>query len=128
MQDLWQAIDEGKITSAGSPADTTEAPWGPHPKFDGVWLRTIIAGAGTDGRFSVHHVRVDPGREIGEHAHHDQTELHQVLLGDGYCELEGRALDYQPGAIAVMPADEIHRVVAGSHGLVLQVVFCPPLG
>jgi len=102
-------------------------PWNPHPKFTGVSLRHLVTGKDTGGRLSLHHVRVDPGCAIGDHAHAGQEEIHNVLAGTGTCTLAGRVIPYTPGVVGVMPADQVHRVDAGKEGLLLLATFSPPL-
>jgi quercetin dioxygenase-like cupin family protein len=102
-------------------------PWIPHPKFDGVSLRHLVTGNDTGGRLSLHHVRIDPGKSIGDHAHAGQVETHDVIDGAGTCTLEGYVIPYTPGVIGVMPADKVHRVDAGRDGLLLLATFSPPL-
>jgi len=107
---------------------TTETlPWSPHPKFAGVFLRHLVTGNDTGGRMSLHHVRIDPGCAIGDHAHAGQVEIHDVLEGAGTCVLDGNRIAYAPGVLGVMPADRIHRVDAGENGLLLLATFSPPL-
>lgn len=120
MESNWVMTPEG-------PRNIADVPWNPHSKFRGVSIQNLIVGKDSQGGFSVHLVKVEPHMEIGEHLHHNQTELHQVLSGGGRCLLEGEAMSYSPGSMAVLPADKPHRVVAGGDGLLLQAVFCPPL-
>ena len=101
--------------------------WNPHPKFAGVSLRHLVTGKDTGGRVSLHHVRVDPGCSIGDHAHAGQVEIHDVLAGTGKCTLQGTAIAYVPGVVGVMPADQVHRVEAGDNGMLLLATFSPPL-
>lgn len=106
---------------------TGSLPWNPHPKYSGVSLRHLATGSDTGGRMSLHHVRIDPGCSIGEHAHNNQVETHDVLEGTGTCTLEGKKIAYAPGALGVMPADRVHRVDAGEGGILLLATFSPPL-
>lgn len=101
--------------------------WNPHPKFAGVSLRHLVTGKDTGSRISFHHVRIDPGCSIGDHAHTGQVEIHNVLAGSGSCVLDGQMIVYRPGVTAVMPADKVHRVDAGDEGLLLMATFSPPL-
>lgn len=133
MIDTMSCIDTD--TSPGQDMIVTEAekrrvediPWNPHPKFEGVFLRHLVTGSDTGGRMSLHHVRVYPGCEIGDHAHTGQVEIHDVISGEGTCILDGMEIPYRPGVMGVMPADTLHRVVAGDHGLLLLATFSPPL-
>ncbi|HEX3001748.1 MAG TPA: cupin domain-containing protein [Methanoregula sp.] len=111
-------IEEKKVESM---------PWNPHPKFGGVSLRHLVIGKDTGGRISLHQVRIHPGCSIGDHAHPGQVEIHDVLDGEGVCRLEGIEIRYAPGVMGIMPADKVHRIDAGEHGMLLLATFCPPL-
>jgi quercetin dioxygenase-like cupin family protein len=115
------------VVVPGQTIATESLPWNPHPKFAGVSLRHLVTGKDTGGRLSLHHVRVDPGCAIGDHAHAGQVEIHDVLAGRGTCTLAGRVIPYTPGVVGVMPADQVHRVDAGKDGLLLLATFSPPL-
>ena len=101
--------------------------WNPHPKFKGVHLMHIITGADTDGRLSLHLVKVEPECSLEEHCHQDQLELHEVLQGEGECRVEGRHVVYVPGTLAVIPMGSRHEVVAGVNGLHIKALFTPAL-
>ncbi len=111
----------------GSDIAAGSLPWNPHPKFAGVSLRHLVTGKDTGGRLSLHHVWVDPGCSIGDHAHAGQVEIHDVLAGTGSCTLEGVVIPYAPGSMAIMPSDKVHCVDAGDEGLLLLATFSPPL-
>lgn len=115
------------VVVPGQTIATESLPWNPHPKFAGVSLRHLVTGKDTGGRLSLHHVRVDPGCAIGDHAHAGQVEIHDVLAGTGTCTLTGRVIPYTPGVVGVMPADQVHRVDAGKEGMLLLATFSPPL-
>ncbi|MDO9325123.1 MAG: cupin domain-containing protein [Methanoregula sp.] len=115
------------IAAHGQTIPAESLPWNPHPKFAGVSLKHLVTGKDTGGRLSLHHVRVDPGCAIGDHTHAGQVEIHDVLAGSGTCTLEGRVIPYAPGIVGVMPADQVHRVEAGTAGLLLLATFSPSL-
>lgn len=117
----------GTVIIPGQKLAVESLPWNPHPKFTGVSLRHLVTGKDTGGRLSLHHVRVDPGCAIGDHAHAGQVEIHDVLVGRGTCTLAGREIPYTPGVVGIMPADQVHRVDAGKDGLLLLATFSPPL-
>jgi quercetin dioxygenase-like cupin family protein len=115
------------IVVPGQRTAVESLPWNPHPKFTGVFLRHLVTGKESGGRMSLHHVRIDPGCAIGDHAHAGQVEIHDVLAGNGSCTLAGTVISYNPGVVGVMPADLVHRVEAGNQGLLLMATFSPPL-
>jgi quercetin dioxygenase-like cupin family protein len=102
-------------------------PWTPHPKFAGVAVKHLVTGKDTGGRISLHHVRVDPDCAIGDHTHAGQVEIHDVLSGEGTCTVAGKEIRYVPGIMGIMQVDMLHRVEAGSEGLLLLATFSPPL-
>lgn len=115
------------IVLAAEDKKTLVMPWNPHPKFEGVFIRHLVAGADTGGRISLHHVRIYPGCSIGDHAHPGQVEIHDVLDGEGTCLLEGKEIRYVPGVMGIMSSDRVHRIDAGDRGLLLLATFSPPL-
>jgi quercetin dioxygenase-like cupin family protein len=115
------------IASIDCDRQTGTLPWNLHPKFAGVALKHLVTGVDTGGRLSLHFVRVDPGCMIGDHTHIGQVEIHDVISGEGTCTIAGKGIRYVPGIIGIMPADTVHRVVAGEQGLLLLATFSPPL-
>ncbi len=101
--------------------------WNRHPAFEGVYMKAVVTGGETDGKFSAHLVRIEPGCAIGLHDHPKNWELHEVVDGVGVCELDGKILDYVPGASGVMPQRVEHTVKAGEKGLKLLAKFVPAL-
>ena len=101
--------------------------WNPHTKFAGVAMKHLVTGGDTGGRISIHHVRIEPGCAIGDHMHEGMVEIHDVIEGEGLCVLDGKEIRYVPGVMGVMPADTMHRVIAGEHGLLLLATFSPSL-
>lgn len=104
-----------------------DLPWNASPVFPGVELKHLITGADTDGRTSLHLVRIAPGCVIGGHAHDPQWEVHEVLAGSGSCVMDGAEVDYAPGVMRVLPPCLEHEVRAGDRGLRLLAVFSPAL-
>lgn len=101
--------------------------WTKHPGFRGVYLKHIIRGADTEGLFSSHLVRIDPGCCLEKHCHENQLELHEVIEGDGSCQLSEHSFEYHLGKMAVIPKGINHRVQAGGQGLILLAKFFPAL-
>lgn len=127
MNTLFSAFAAGSVAKQNSHTDAAELDWNPHPAFEGVSLKHLIRGADTNGSFSAHLVRLEPGAEIGDHVHETQWELHEVAGGSGYCVLEGRRIPYEPGVAAVLPEATVHKVRAGEDGLQLLAKFVPAL-
>lgn len=125
---LFQQFDEGgKLLMPDAAAAFDTIPWSEHPAFEGVALKHIVTSEKTDGQFSFHLVRIDPGRKIGSHVHEKQLETHEVISGTGVCVNNGVELPYEPGIISIFPAGVPHEVTAGSDGLYLFAKFLPAL-
>jgi mannose-6-phosphate isomerase-like protein (cupin superfamily) len=111
----------------GNQEKTVEKPWNKHAKFEGVYMKNMVLGNETGGLFSLHLVKVEPGFEIGEHLHEGKAELHEVVEGAGKCIIDNKELAYYTGDFALVPADTLHRVIAGENGLLLIAKFVPAL-
>ncbi|MDY0305587.1 MAG: cupin domain-containing protein [Desulfovibrionaceae bacterium] len=127
MTSLFDCFCDGKVACADRDLAARDLPWNPHPTFPGVALKHLVTGRDTDGSFSLHLVRLDPGKSIDAHTHAASWELHQVLEGRGSCRLGGRESAYGPGVGGVLPAGMEHSVQAGDEGLRLLAVFAPAL-
>ena len=120
---VFSAFEHGTMTAAGKTADTGALPWNPHRDFTGVYLKDVVTGDATEGRFTCHLVRIDPGQKIGLHAHPASIELHEVVSGSGVCVTEKGDISYAPGSVAVLAANSPHEVRAGEQGLCLFAKF-----
>lgn len=127
MHDIFDAFAHGTVITPRSATPAETLAWNPSPAFPGVALRHLITGADSNGRFSLHQVRLDPGAEIGEHTHPGNWELHQVIHGSGTLVRADGETAYRPGSAAALPENEPHAVRAGADGLGLLAVFVPPL-
>lgn len=121
-------IGNGRILVGSDVRREGELPWTDHSRFAGVHMKELVAGRETQGRFSCHLIRIDPGKAIGEHVHEGSWELHEVLEGSGTGTLLERRRPYGPGVVAVLPQNELHSVEAGPEGLVLLAKFVPAAG
>lgn len=116
-----------KIAYLNKEVEAAELEWNAHPAFQGVFLKHLVKGEATEGKFSCHLVKIEAGCEIGEHLHEGKWELHEVIDGTGRCFLLEKEIPYKLGISAVIPADLKHRVVAGENGLYLLAKFIPAL-
>jgi len=121
-------IGNERILANGKDQRGEDLPWNDHPKFPGVHMKTLVPGCDTQGRFSCHLIRIDPGMAIGRHIHEGSWELHEVLEGAGTGTLLEARRGYAPGTVAVLPQGELHSVEAGPEGLVLLAKFVPAAG
>lgn len=101
--------------------------WETHPVFKGVYMKHLVKGADTDGHLSNHLVKINPGCEIGEHAHEAQIELNEVVSGKGTFYLGEKKIESIPGDMLVTPINAAHRVIAGQEGIMLFAIFSPAL-
>ena len=120
-------IANGTIHYSDRSENISEVEWMRHPNFRGVYLKHIIKGADTSGLFSSHLVKIEPNCCLETHCHENQLELHEVIEGDGLCQLIEDAFDYHLGKMAVIPKGENHMIQAGENGLTLLAKFFPAL-
>jgi mannose-6-phosphate isomerase-like protein (cupin superfamily) len=104
-----------------------EIPWNKHATFPGVYLKHLVKGDQTDGKFSCHLVKVEAGCELSEHIHANNWEIHEIVSGNASGYLEGNEMPYTPGTTAIIPAGSKHRVVAGDQDLYIRAKFIPAL-
>ena len=108
--------------SASSDIDYT-----PHKTFKGVYLKHLVKGEMTEGRISCHLVKVEPFCSLDVHVHHEQLEIHEVILGTGECRIAEKRIQYTPGTVEVIPQNASHKVTAGENGLYILAKFTPAL-
>ena len=126
-QTIAANIDSGAIYYTDRSEKSADLQWSTHPSFKGVYLKHLIKGGDTDGRFSSHLVRIDPDCCLETHCHENQLELHEIMEGEGVFYLNQEVFAYQPGKMAVIPMAETHRVQAGKQGLTILAKFFPAL-
>ena len=123
-QELY--CESGEIVFKDGNRKIGDFPWNEHPAFAGVSLKHLLTGNDTDGNFSCHLVRVAAGCKIGNHIHEGKWELHEVLCGQGICQMGSVRIPYQPGVVAAIPADVLHEVQADEE-IYLLAKFVPAL-
>lgn len=128
MENIFEKFDHGVLALPQGGRLLSEAQWAAHPDFEGVELKALVTGADTGGKFSCHLVRIAPGRQIGEHTHVRQAELHEVMGGSGVCVNGGSEICYECGVLSVIGEGVVHSVTAGDCGLLLFAKFIPALG
>jgi quercetin dioxygenase-like cupin family protein len=120
-------ISNGIIHFSNQSIDISEIEWKNHPDYKGVSLKHMITGEKTGGLFSSHLIKLDPNSCIETHCHENQTELHEVIEGNGSFHLLKEVVDYHLGKMAVIPKGKNHMVRAGENGLTLLAKFFPAL-
>lgn len=123
---LARCFDQAELSACGLDFEPCGG-FAPHPKFPGVRLKTLASGAATQGRLSCALVRIEPGCRLETHTHDPQWELHEVVQGEGLAVIDGKELKYEPGKLALIPANTSHSVTAGEQGLALFAKFFPAL-
>ena len=101
--------------------------WQKHPKFNGVFTKTLFSGKDSNNNLSAMLVKIEPNCEIGNHIHEGKAELHEVVYGEGVTLVNEKCIPYKPGIISLIPDDVPHSVKANNNGLVLLAKFTPPL-
>ena len=92
-QELY--CESGEIVFKDGNRKIGDFPWNEHPAFAGVSLKHLLTGNDTDGNFSCHLVRVAAGCKIGNHIHEGKWELHEVLCGQGICQIGSIRIPYK---------------------------------
>ncbi len=120
-------FNKGKLYISDKCVDVESLEWNEHPAFKGVFLKHIIKGENTNNSLSCHLVKINPDCEIGNHNHPGKTELHEILSGNGTCNIEQTNINYKKGVVGFIPADKDHSVKAEKDGLLLLAKFFPAL-
>ena len=120
-------ITNGTVHYTDHVDNISEIDWNEHPKFKGVYIKNIIQGFNSDGHFSSHLVKIDPNCSLETHNHEDHWELHEIIEGNGTCQLLDGTVDYHLGQMTVIPMGVKHKVQAGENGLTLFAKFFPAL-
>jgi len=125
--EIVKEINEGKIVYLEKEIDTKTLDWNAHAVFQGVYLKHLVKGEDTDGKFSSHLVKVEAGCEIGEHVHEEQWELHEIMSGVGKGVIAEKEITYKLGVFGVIPKGIKHKVIATDTNLYLLAKFVPAL-
>ena len=126
IESIVEKFNLGKVVYQNKQIDIEKLEWSKNSN-KGVYLKHIIKGEDTDGKFSCHIVRIESGCEIGQHIHANNWELHEVIDGEGKCFLLDKEVDYSVGVISVIPQGIEHKVIAVNGDLYLFAKFIPAL-
>ncbi len=124
---MIEQIEQGQIVTLENNTDMTDLKWNKLASCERVFLKHMVTGKFTDGKFSCHLVKVQAGCEISEHVHQNNWELHEVAAGEATGYLADKTISYVTGTTIVIPQGEKHRVVAGEQDLYLLAKFIPAL-
>lgn len=127
MNETVKGIGGGKIVYLDKEFSVTDLDWNPHPSFEGVFLKHLVKGASSDGKFSCHLIRIKDGFEIGDHIHEGKWELHEVIGGIGKGVMAGKEIVYELGVTVVVPENVKHKIVADNGDVYLLAKFIPAL-
>ncbi|MDD4767802.1 MAG: AraC family ligand binding domain-containing protein [Desulfotomaculaceae bacterium] len=127
MNETVRGLSEGKVVYTDQDLDVTELDWHPHASFTGVFLKHLVRGDSSDGKFSCHLIRIKDGFEIGEHVHDGKWEFINIVGGVGKGEIAGKKFTCELGVSLVVPENVNHRIVADSGDVYLLAKFIPAL-
>ncbi|MDR3162234.1 MAG: cupin domain-containing protein [Helicobacteraceae bacterium] len=105
--------------------DASAAAWTAHPKFDGVYTKSLIGCDESGKGLNAMLVKIEPNSAIGNHMHGKEAELHEVIYGEGEARIGELSAEYKTGAISLIPPDTPHSVKAFNSGLVMIAIFAP---
>ena len=125
--DFLKKVLSEKIYFADKQVNIDALAWNPHASFKGVYLKHLITGQDTGSKLSCHIVKVEPNCILDTHMHDGKIEIHEVISGSGVMYLDGKEFSYSVGQMCVIPANTLHKVVAGKDGLYLFAKFTPAL-
>ncbi|MCL1864769.1 MAG: cupin domain-containing protein [Spirochaetes bacterium] len=101
--------------------------WNNHPKFSGVFTKTLFTGKDSSNNLSAMIIKIEPNHEIGDHIHKGKYELHEIISGYGIGIVGDKKIEYKAGVVSLIPNDIRHSVKAGDNGIILLAKFTPPL-
>ena len=127
MNETVRGLNEGNIVYTDKELKVKDLEWNPHPSFAGVFLKHLVKGDSSDGKFSCHLIRITDGFEIGEHIHDGKWEFINIVGGVGKGELAGRKFACELGVSLVVPENVKHRIVADAGDVYLLAKFIPAL-
>ena len=127
MNETVRGLSEGKIVYTDKELNVTDLEWNPHPSFKGVFLKHLVKGDSSEGKFSCHLIRITDGFEIGEHVHDGKWEFINIVGGTGKGELAGQKFVCELGVSMVVPENVKHRIAADNGDVYLLAKFVPAL-
>lgn len=120
-------FDEAKVIYPEKEVNAKDAIWYQHPDFKGVFLKDLVQGKDTGGRFSCHVVRIEKGCEVGSHSHNGQWEFNEAIEGDGVFIIGDREVRFSPGYSFATPPGVSHTVIAEGTDVYILAKFIPAL-
>ena len=127
QKSMTDVFGNGAVLFPDFETDAAAKPWTPHPRWKGVFLKDLVTGNETGGKFSYHLVKVLQDCEVKDHGHETQWEWNQIIDGDGIFVIGDKEVPIEPGQTFVTPPGIHHIVSAGDEDLVLLAIFVPAL-
>lgn len=124
---IGKVFESGAVCGIDFETESTNIDYVPHKVFKGVYLKHLVKGNTTNNQISSHLVKVEPFCTLDAHTHQEQYEIHEVIFGDGDCQIAENKIDYKSGTVGVIPPNTEHKVVAGKDGLFILAKFTPAL-
>jgi len=124
---LSEIFEQGVVIFPGAETGADVKPWYPLPGCSGVFLKDLVTGKETGGKFSYHLVRIWKDCEVADHDHETQWEWNLVIGGKGTFVIGDKEVTTVPGQTFVTPPKNHHTVSAGHEDLSLLALFVPAL-
>jgi len=124
---ITETFEQGVVVFPHMETEANAKPWYSLPGCEGVFLKDLVTGKETGGKFSYHLVRVWKNSEVSDHDHETQCEWNLIISGKGTFVIGGREVSIVPGQTFVTPPKNHHTVRAGDEDLSLLALFIPAL-
>lgn len=124
---IGKSFETGVICNEFTAIESTSIDFIPHKAFNGVSLKHLVKGEKTNNQLSCHLVKVEPFCSLETHVHADNLEIHEIIYGDGECQIAENKVKYNIGVVGVIPQNTKHKVTAGKDGLYILAKFSPAL-
>ncbi|MDR0747177.1 MAG: cupin domain-containing protein [Helicobacteraceae bacterium] len=119
--------NEALYINGASLVESGEGLYRPHPTFNGVYMKSLIAYDKSAKRINAMLVKIEPRCKIGDHLHDQEFELHEVIYGQAEATINGVSAAYKTGVISLIAPNVKHSVKADETGVVLLAIFTPYL-
>jgi len=127
QQHISEMFEQGVVIFPRLEIEAADKPWYSPPGWKGVYLKDLVTGKETDGKFSYHIVKIEPNCEVTDHDHETQWEWNVILNGTGVFLLDDTEITAKPGQTFATPPGIHHTVSAGDEELSLLAHFIPAL-
>lgn len=124
---VGKSFETGVICNEFTAIESTSIDFIPHKAFNRVSLKHLVKGEKTNNQLSCHLVKVEPFCSLETHVHADNLEIHEIIYGDGECQIAENKVKYNIGVVGVIPQNTKHKVTAGKDGLYILAKFSPAL-